>query len=137
MLKNNAGKASLTTGNPIILTPAQIENPIVADPAPSGSSNSGGSRTNDTSNDLGVLVHYIAGDATSELVFKLNLTFDVGEVSSLRGKEFVVAGVTRAPFVESSARARPRVNLNLFEEDPALEEWRVGELVVAKIPTLS
>ena len=81
-------------------------------------------------------MHYIAGDATSELVFKLNLTFDVGEVSSLRGKEFVVAGVTRAPFVESSASARPRVNLDLFDEDPALEEWRVGELAVAKIPAL-
>ena len=136
LLKNNAGKASLTTGNPITLTPAQIEKPVVADPVPPGSSNSDGSQTNDESNDWGVLVNYIAGDATSELVFKLNLTFDVGEISSLRGKEFVIAGVTRAPFVESSASARPRVNLNLFEEDPALEEWRVGELAIAKIPAL-
>ena len=119
LLKNNAGKASLTIGNPIILTPAQIEKP--ADPG----------------DDVGALEDFSLPDGTSQKVFQLNLTFDVGEVSSLRGKEFVIAGVTRAPFVESSASARPRVNLNLFEEDPALEEWRVGELAVAKIPALS
>ena len=119
LLKDNAGKASLTIGNPIILTPAQIEKPA------------------DTGDDVGALEDFSLPDVTSQKVFQLNLTFDVGEVSSLRGKEFVIAGVTRAPFVESSASARPRVNLNLFEEDPALEEWRVGELAVAKIPALS
>ncbi len=125
LLKNNAGKASLTTGNPIILTPAQIEKPE-KDATPTN-----------TGDDVGALKDYSLPDGTSQKVFHLNLTFDVGEVSSLRSKEFVVAGVTRATFVESSASARPRVNLNLFDEDPALEEWRVGELAVAKIPTLS
>ena len=121
LLKNNAGKASLTTGDPIILTPNQIENPTQG--------------TDDTSDDVGTRVPLVAGDSRSE-VFKLNLTFDAGADSALRGKEFAIAGLTRAhPVVWGGhGAAHQTFRLNLLDDDPALETWTVGDLAVVKIP---
>ena len=68
-------------------------------------------------------------------VFQLNLTFDAEEVSALRGKQFVVAGVTRTQFA-GPASAQASVSLNLLTDDPASETWWIGELAAASIPVL-
>ena len=87
---------------------------------------------------VGVLVDHVLSDGSTQKVFQLNLTFDAGEVSGLRGKQFVIAGVTRTQFVRSASdSARVSVSLNLLTDDPASETWWVGELAVATIPTLS
>ena len=86
----------------------------------------------------GVLVDHVLSDGSTHKVFQLNLTFDAGEVSGLRGKQFVIAGVTRTQFVRSASdSARVSVSLNLLIDDPASETWWVGELAAATIPTLS
>ena len=122
LLRNDAGKASLTTGDPIHLTPNQIEDPTQG-------------TSGDTSDDVGTLVPLVDGDADSE-VFKLKLTFDAGSNSALRGKEFAIAGLTRAhPAVWGGhGEAHQTFRLNLLDDDPALETWTVGDLAVVRIP---
>ncbi len=122
LLKNNQGKASLTTGNPIHVTPTLIENPAV-------------DKDGNTKNDVGARVDHVLPDGSTQKVFQLNLTFDAEEVSGLRDKQFVIAGVTRTQFA-GLASTRASVSLNLLTDDPTSETWWVGELAAATIPAL-
>ncbi len=140
LLRNNAGKASLTTGDPIHLTPSQIEDPIVEDDEKGDNDeDDGNDKKNDTSNDWGVLVPFDADDDESDLVLKLNLTFDVGSNSALRGKEYAIAGLTRAHPAVWGGHGEPHqtFRLNLLDDDPALETWTVGDLAMVRIPPFS
>ena len=120
LLRNNQGKASLSAGDPIHITPALIKNPAVDD-------------DENESNDVGARVDHVLPDGSTQKVFQLNLTFDAGEVSDLRGKQFVIAGVTRTQFA-GLAGTRASVSLNLLTDDPASETWWVGELAVVPFP---
>ncbi len=123
LLKDNQGKASLTTGNPIHVTPHLIQNPT-KDATPGNKHD-----------DVGARVDHVLPDGSTQKVYQLNLTFDAEEVSGLRDKQFVIAGVTRTQFA-GSASTRASVSLNLLTDNPASETWWVGELAVASIPAL-
>ena len=123
LLMNNQGKASFTTGNPIHVTPHLIQNPT-EDATPGNKGDNVGAR-----------VDHVLSDGSTQEVYQLNLTFDAEEVSDLRGKQFVIAGVTRTQFA-GQASTRASVSLNLLTDDPASETWWVGELAVVPFPAL-
>ncbi len=134
LLKDNQGKASLTTGNPIHIAPGLFQDSATSGDSEEDSEDSvEGAVSGQDGDDLGSLVDHVLSDGSTQKVFQLNLMFDAGEVSGLRGKQFVIAGVTRTQFA-GSVSTRASVSLNLLTDDPASETWWVGELSVATIP---
>ena len=124
LLRDNQGKASLSTGNPIHVTPDMFQD---------SEDSAGDSVSGNDGDDVGARVDHVLPDGSTQKVFQLNLTFDAGEVSDLRGKQFVIAGVTRTQFA-GLAGTRASVSLNLLTDDPASETWWVGELAVVPFP---